>query len=136
MPTITVPEHVRKYGRQVLVCTKPMVMHWFNRLNAEVFDGALPAPQGVSLRPIAGCMATFQASADYTQWWLAIRAQPMSRYAFLECLVHEMVHASVAFLDQDHLSDHGPAFMAYASRVATLAGLPLKDKFYGEPEEL
>lgn len=133
---ILVREHVRKYGRQIVVPTKAMVLHWFNRLNAEVFEGELPAPAGVSLRPIAGCMATFQASADYKQWWLAIRGQPMSRYAFLECLVHEMVHASVALLDQDHLSDHGPAFMAYAAKVATLAGLPLKDKFYGEPDEL
>jgi hypothetical protein len=133
---IPVAQHVRRYGRQIIVPTKAMTLHWFRRLNSEVFGGDLPLPTGISLRPIAGCMATFQASADYTQWWLAIRGQPMSRYAFLECLVHEMVHAAVAFLDQDHLSDHGPAFMAYAAKVATLAGLPLKDRFYGEPEEL
>lgn len=133
---IPVREHVRKYGRQIIVPTKAMTLHWFRRLNAEVFDGAIVEPVSISLRPMAGCMATFQTEETYQHWWLAIRGQPMSRYAFLECLVHEMVHASVALVDQDHLSDHGPAFMAYASRVATLAGLPLKDKFYGEPEEL
>lgn len=114
-----------------------MCRHWFHRLNDAVFDGILPAPDDIVMSTgNPDWLATFERYLDNEGWILGFNEAPMSRAAFLELLVHEMVHCAVAFLDGDVRCVHGDAFMAYAGRVAERAGLPLRDGFYGEPEDL
>jgi SprT-like family len=133
---ISVFDHLQRYGKEVIVPTERMVRHWFSRLNDELFDSALNKPALVSMDTGKDAwMAAFEPATDDT-FTLYFAPNPMSRAAFLEILAHEMVHAAVWFLDGNHYVMHGPAFMAYAGTLAVKAGLPLRDGFYGEPEEL
>lgn len=129
-------EHLAKYGKQVIVPTKAMLKHWFHRLNRDIWDGILPAPDRISLRPGKGNMACFERRLDNKGWYLGFTNQPMSRYALLEILAHEMVHCAHWALDGEARGNHGPQFMSYAGLLASKVGLPLRDGFYGEPEEL
>jgi hypothetical protein len=136
---ISVREHLKKYGRQVVSPSRGMLRYWCRRLNVELFDDTLPMPGrilfAVGKNHMAECALYKEARGQWSRWDLYFTQSPMSRAVLLEILAHELVHAAVALLDGDQRVNHGSTFMAYAGLLADRCGLPLRDGFYGEPED-
>lgn len=77
--------------------TSSKVLYWFHRVNKSIFRSEIPKPRNIILteRGVSmwgGCYSS--TAKDSPRWWdlQLIRYFPTFT-SFIECLIHEMVHA-------------------------------------------
>jgi hypothetical protein len=126
--------HLYHRGYEVVRPTARLVKHWWLRCLAEVFEyPPIPAliPKTVEIRPQPTEWAACHWPDPHGQeLHLTHHDEPISRNGLITIICHEIVHAIMAYEDQDKGgSDHGVTFMRYAAVVEKKTGLSFQDRF-------
>lgn len=94
----------------------------FTVLNAEHFDGALPALT-FHVNRMGGHFATYAPVVHIV--WFHPRTLDQGREFVADTLLHEMVHHCLACTDGDPDQDHGERFIERANAIGEKLGLAL-----------
>lgn len=118
-----VKKHLERYGRRTdFVITQRLVVHWWSALNQAVFDGSLPKPVEIVVKPIKGAYGeTLPTNCDNGS--IHIDPELSTREFFITVLVHEMVHQ----YEMVHYGEmtHGPKFYEWKEIIEEQVGVKL-----------
>jgi len=118
--------HMRKHGFRIVKPSAPLVRYWWGRVSRELWDGNLPQPTKISIRPDRKHWAWVAIYNDRPgEFDLEMDDYPLVKKRFIEVLTHESVHAHLWVAHGDNRTVHGPAFMQFRHRIKRTYGLKL-----------
>jgi len=127
---MSIKQHLKKYGYQVVVPTSRLVRHWWIRCLKEVFG----YPSIRFLVPVTVDIRKQPDEWAACHWFnnmlhVTHHDEPISRYGLLTIICHEIAHAILVYEQRNGKAVHCEAFMAYAELVQRKTGLPFQDRY-------
>lgn len=126
--------HLHRHGFEVVQPTPRMVIYWWVRCLDEVFSypkrpSLVPATVEIRRQPAEWAACIWPAQESNAPLHLTMHNEPLSRRGLITILLHEQVHAILAFEDRHGGEQHGERFLAYAGLVKERTGLPLRARY-------
>ena len=117
-----VRNHLKRCGSHQVHLTEHMVAYWWSVLNQAVFEGELPYPVEIVVKPVVGAYGECLPTND-NNGSIYIHSGPMKRKLFIIVLVHEMVHQH----EMVHYGEmtHGKTFYEWKETIEGKIGVPL-----------
>lgn len=116
--------HLDRVGHKPVVLTEKIIRRWWNVLNVAVFYGKLPQPQRIKLHSARDHHAQVVCKNEHEAVWeLEMAPEYVSRWLFLDVLVHEMVHAWEHM--RHRVMGHGKRFVLWRKRIKRTVMLDL-----------
>jgi len=121
---------IQKHGTKFVKTNADQVRHYFDMINAEIFDGALPKFSEIKIGAIRNIHAqvSFEDTLENPPLDLEIGVHFRTFERFLNVLSHEAIHVWQIVVKKDFKAEHDNHFFSWKEKFAE-HGLTLEEKY-------